>query len=330
MKRLLSLFLLVSIFYSCVGSNKSQDSTVVTHLLKIRRFDIDFHNYLKDNSTNNLRILQDNYDKFLPAFGRVTINNSDSFKPEFYQRLCTYFSNDMLMSIYADELNTFSDITALEVELSESDRLIGQYFNGKQLPILSMHVSGFKENVMVLQDMISISSDKYLGANYPLYKQFFEGYQLIQMEPKMIACDYLKAWIISDNEIDSSKKDLLSSIIYEGKILYTLSELLPSREDSDIIAFTKEQIAWCEANESKMWKSLVEQNNLYSTDYQLINKYVDDAPYTAPFSIESPGRSGAWLGWQIVKSYMSNKDVSLSELYKKGAQEILKDSKYNP
>jgi uncharacterized protein YjaZ len=64
----------------------------------------------------------------------------------------------------------------------------------------------------------------------------------------------------------------------------------------------------------------------------LINSYLNDGPFTAEISQESPGRLGLWVGWRIVDSYMThNKDVTLIELMgESDAQKILEQSYYKP
>ena len=58
---------------------------------------------------------------------------------------------------------------------------------------------------------------------------------------------------------------------------------------------------------------------------------MDDAPYTATISTDSPGRLGAWIGWQIVKAYAENTGASFDEIITEvNMQTILKQSKYNP
>jgi hypothetical protein len=63
-----------------------------------------------------------------------------------------------------------------------------------------------------------------------------------------------------------------------------------------------------------------------------IKRFIDDAPYTAAFSEESPGRTGVWLGWQIVRSYMKqNKNTKLANLMNNANyQSILNQSGYQP
>jgi len=85
-------------------------------------------------------------------------------------------------------------------------------------------------------------------------------------------------------------------------------------------------------NEAKMWTYLAEHKMLFTTDRMSIKRFNDDGPYTAAFSEESPARTGVWIGWQIVRSYMKlNKEIKLSDLMNNSNyQSILNQSGYQP
>jgi uncharacterized protein YjaZ len=65
----------------------------------------------------------------------------------------------------------------------------------------------------------------------------------------------------------------------------------------------------------------------------LANRFINPAPFSKFYleiDNESPGRVGAWIGWQIVRSYMKNNEVSLKQLLVMDATEIFNNSKYKP
>ena len=75
----------------------------------------------------------------------------------------------------------------------------------------------------------------------------------------------------------------------------------------------------------------IDHNYLFNSDSQVIQKYMEDAPYTAIISTESPGRVGLWLGLQIIKNYAKNTGHDLqSILLENNNQLLLKSAKYNP
>jgi hypothetical protein len=63
-----------------------------------------------------------------------------------------------------------------------------------------------------------------------------------------------------------------------------------------------------------------------------IMRFIGPAPFTSVYTNASPGRTGSWLGWQIVKKYMKkNSGVSLQMLMSDNDyQKILNDSGYSP
>lgn len=323
-----ALGLIIISFIGCSGTTVKKEYDP-GKTISIKRFDKDIYDYLKQPGASKETALKEKYPVLLPAFGRIAMDNSDP--STFFTSLREYFSHSMLNKIYQDALTTFSDVSEYEKELSSANTLVSEYFSGKSLPELAMHVSGFRENVIILSNLISISTDKYLGDNYQAYLDFFQPFERQQMQSKYIVRDYIKAWLMSD--IIKGKvheQSLLSSMIYEGKILYALSQLLPGRDANDIIGYTPQQSAWCTNNEKNVWQKLVKDNYLFSTDHMVITRFINDAPYTGLISQESPGRIGVWTGWQIVNKYAKRKNASLEEIITTDAQTILKEAKYNP
>ena len=77
----------------------------------------------------------------------------------------------------------------------------------------------------------------------------------------------------------------------------------------------------------------IERKLLFSTETKLQKRFLENAPFSK-FYLEddrqSPGRIGVWLGWQIVKSFMQNNDVSLQKLLTIDSEDLFKKSSYKP
>jgi hypothetical protein len=121
-------------------------------------------------------------------------------------------------------------------------------------------------------------------------------------------------------------------MIHEGKLLYFSKSMLPEVEDYLIFGFSEAQMKFCRENEAQMWQYLVEHNLLFNSEQMTKRKLTGEAPYTAYFSKESPGRAAVWLGFRIIERYMiNNKSVSLEQLMMKtDLQEILQNARYDP
>jgi hypothetical protein len=128
-------------------------------------------------------------------------------------------------------------------------------------------------------------------------------------------------------------KTLLSNMIFYGKELYLKDVLLPDYTDAEKIGYQPEQIIWCQENESYMWRFFIDENLLFDSDSKLNNRFINLAPFSKFYleiDNESPGRVGQWIGWQIVRSFMKNNDVSLQDMLKMDTKELFEKSKYKP
>jgi hypothetical protein len=311
--------------FSCSGNKLNER----LQELSIIRFDSDLYQYLTQNESD---ILLQTHTGFLDILGEgiLSIGNTDS--TGFYSRLKDYFSEPTLMGIYKDEQEKFTDITDINKELSKGLQIFLQQFPQIKQPKVYMHVSGLNRNIVVTDDILSLSADKYLGSDYPLYQDFFRDFQRQLMNPDRIVPDYLLGFMMANLPFVGYEEVLLDRILYEGKLRYMLSQLLPKRQVWEYVGYTKGQYEWCVRHQSLIWKTIQESNHLLSPNYLNTTQYLKDAPYTAFLPEESPGKAGVWLGFQIISAYMKQKPkTGWKELMDNtDYQEILKQSKYKP
>jgi hypothetical protein len=170
----------------------------------------------------------------------------------------------------------------------------------------------------------------YLGKEHKFYqfpKYIKQNFEESQIMPDVVSSFYRR---IAE---PAPANNLLAKMIDSGKELYFKDVLLPDSSDADKMGYTKGQVEWCFENESYMWRYFIEKEMLYSDDQKLIPRFINPAPFSKFYleiDNESPGRVGGWLGWQIVRSFMKNNEVSLQQLLDTNAKEIFEKSKYKP
>lgn len=181
------------------------------------------------------------------------------------------------------------------------------------------------------KDLILISLDTYLGKNHKFYEPFAE-YQKANLEAHQILPDLVTNFAFR-KIVPSQDKSLISEMIYFGKLHYLKDLLLPEVPNYQKIGYTEMQEKFCIENESQMWSYLVNEKLLYDNNIKNYQRFIEDGPFTKFYldiDRESPGRVGQWLGWQIVKSYMENNEVTLEQLLKTEPTVIFNKSKYKP
>ena len=241
-------------------------------------------------------------------------------------------SNKEVGKLYEDALKIYADVSDIEKDLTEAFRRAKYFLPQFPTPRVYCHVSGLNQSLIVDEEFISLSIDNYLGADYQLYKEIgIYKYQRPNMRREKVAPDYITAWLSSEFS-NSLADNLLSDMIRYGKILYTVSVLLPKTPERVIMGYSEEQWEWVKKNEANMWNALIASKDLYTTSMMIKNQYIGDGPFTKPFTQESPGRAGTYIGWRIVENYMKhNPQISIQQLLQQpDAQMILNNSNYRP
>jgi hypothetical protein len=185
---------------------------------------------------------------------------------------------------------------------------------------------------MMNNKFIGMGTDFYLGSNFSFYKGLTYEYMVQNMRRECLATDLVSAALFRMFRMNSTENRLIDNMLFRGKVMYLMSVFMPDEKPEGIIGYSAEQLKWCNTNEKQLWATMIDQKHLFSTNMMLIRKYLNDAPFTAPISQESPGRLGTWVGMQIVKSYMQNNStVTLRELMdENNYQKILENSDYRP
>lgn len=240
--------------------------------------------------------------------------------------------NPVWRELYTEVQKKYADFEPVHKELETLFKHIKYYFPETKIPKVITVISemDYNNKVIYTDSLVIISLELYLGKEHKFYQ--FPKYLKQNFEEKQIMPDVVSSFSIKKIApvID---KNLLSQMIYFGKQLYLKDLLLPDYTDADKMGYTPEQIKWCQENESYMWRYFLEREMLYGDDQKLNNRFINPAPFSKFYleiDNESPGRVGAWIGWQMVRSYMKNNEVPLQDMLKMNAKEIFEKSKYKP
>jgi hypothetical protein len=295
----------------------------------IVRFDTALYQYLTGKASE--AALSD-YRDFLDEYGEKVMGIGRSDSAGFYDRLKACFSEPTLMQLYGDEQVRLADLSALNRELSDGMDRLSRHFPDLRRPKIYLHISGWRQNVIVTDDFLSLSADKYLGADYPLYQEFFYEYQRSGMSPDRMSPDFLLGFLMANFPFEGKEDVLLDRMIYEGKLRYLLSELIPDRKVYECVGYTEAQYRWCDDCRDRIWKSILDNQHLFRPDYRTTSAYLNEAPSTSTLPSDSPGRVGVWLGFQIVVSYMKHHPETdwPALMNRTDYAAFLKDSRFNP
>jgi gliding motility-associated lipoprotein GldB len=301
---------------SCDNKSKVEKSVEAIPLkIKVERFDKLFF----ETPPQDLNKLKIEFPYFFPS------GNDDSV-------WINKMKNPLWRELYTEVQKKYSNFEPVQKELETLFKHIKYYFPQTKTPKVITVISemDYNNKVIYADSLVIISLELYLGKDHKFYQ--FPNYLKQNFEKKQILPDVVSSF--STQKIPPvSDNNLLEQMIYFGKQLVLKDLLLPDYKDDEKMGYTPEQVKWCQENESYMWRYLIENELLYSNDQKLNNRFINPAPFSKFYleiDNESPGSVGSWIGWQIVRSFMKNNEVSLEELLKMNAKEIFEKSKYKP
>ena len=324
------------ILLSSCGSNDPLQvdvSAINVPSVKIKRFDSDLFALKNGDLQANTKMMLSKYGDFYEGFLSNIICKQGSKDTAYPTEIARFLADENINAVYADCKTKYTDLSDIEEKLHAVFQHYKYYFLSNKLPVPVAAFTGFHDNISVADSVIAFSLEGYLGSDSKFYDM---GQVAIYLRKNMtrnnIVPDFIKGWVMNGFPNTSSKEDLLSEMIYQGKIVYMIDALMPDAADSLKIGFTQKQFDWCVRNESNMWGFLMKNQLLYSSKAMDIAQFTNDGPFTTGFVKESPARTGVWIGWQIIKSYMKkNPKISLKELMNMNdAQQLLDRSKYKP
>lgn len=327
------LLLISVIMTGCSTSERKPDLDGIDARIEIMRLEKDLFAMDIDSIPDQLPEIEDKYDEFFEIFNHLIIRTGSPRSPVYNEQLLRFITDYDIYRLYKEVERVFPDLDNLEEELENAFRYFIYYFPDHQVPQVYTYISGFNQSVVTAEEILAIGLDKYLGSDNEFYfKLQLPNYQKMNMHPAKISSDCMIAWVMTEYEFNDNDDNLLSHMIYHGKLLYIADMLLPDQHDTLKAGFSLSQLEWCIENESRMWTYLVENKLLFSTDSRTISRFINEGPFTREFSVESPGRAAVWLGWQIVDTYMKRHNhISARELMlDTDYQGILNSARYRP
>jgi hypothetical protein len=329
MKKYLFLILLTAVLFACdggAGSFRVDISGVPDPGIEIQRYGRDLFREDPDSIGSWLPELAEKYPFFLGEPPLDTLS---------YIRIHEFVTDPFLRELASACDSVYPDTDMLEQELNLAWRYYRYYYPEAAVPEVYSYVSGldFEYPVQLHQGILLIALDMYLGKGQPFYAESgIPMYRSRRASPDFLVRDVMLEAAGSIPRQYREENILLDQIITKGKLLYFLDATLPDLHDSVKIAYSGEQLQWCIDNESNLWAFLIENELLFSSDYEKTYKLIVDGPFTSYFPSGSPARTGWWVGWQVVRRFMENShDVSLPQLMEElTPRQVLDNSGYNP
>ena len=316
MKVYLFSFVFCFFIWSCDKKTSVEKSVLeIPITIKVERFDKVFF----ESKPEDLQKIKKQFPFFFPkgVSDSVWLNKSQ---------------HPLWRELYGEVQKKYSDIKPVQLELVTLFKHIKHYFPNTKTPKLITVIAemDYNNKAIYADSLVIIALELYLGKEHKFYE--FPKYIKQNFEQRQMMPDVVSSFAVGKIKIEKDKS-FLSKMVHAGKQLYLKDMLLPDYTDAEKIGYSPKEISWCQDNETYIWRYFLENELLYSDEPKLNSRFIAPAPFSKFYleiDNESPGQTGAWVGWQIVRSYAENNDVSLAQLLEMNAKELFEKSKYKP
>lgn len=289
---------------------------------KIKRYEIALSEI---NWENTQKLFLDSLQKDFPLF----LGGADLRDTQTLLQLKGYATDPIIMDLTAQIKTTYPNLSSIEGQVYSMFKRAKELFPSFSSPQLCSFVSylDFPNRVVYIDSILAIGLDLYLGENNIIYNTpTLPKYLHKRMDSNFILSDIAR--VIAEHFIAPPSSDLLSMMIYQGKLLCCIDYILPDEKDKFKIGYQEQDLDWCNKNEGEIWKHLTSQNLLYESDLFKIKSFIGEGPGNNPF-VGCPSRLGHWVGWQIGKKYLKKEDIQ-NLIQETNAQTVLSVSGYKP
>ena len=313
-----TLFFVFTLFLSCKQESKeAKEIAKVTVTLDISRFDRE----IADAKPADIPALKEKYPYLFPS--------------QYPDSIWVDKLRDTLQISLLKEVNsTFGDFKKESQDLKMFYQHVKYFFPEEVEPKVVTVISDVNYNspVILTNKLLLLGLDNYLGSDHKFY-QGLQNYIAEGLDKKYLITDIANAYAKKVVPYPTRDRTFLGQLVYYGKELYVKDKLIPFVTDAEKIKYSQEDLDWAFVNEEQIWRNYIQNQYLYSTDKNLNKRFLDPAPFSKfqlELDSESPGRLGRFLGWQIVRSFMNNNEVTLQQMLNLSAEEIFKKSNYKP
>ncbi len=329
-------FFLIIALVSCKGESRVDVSHIDVDI-SIERFDRALDSLHVDNIFQKNREWLDHYGFFYTDYMQHML---EAGNPMDSVRLATVLkqviATDDFKALKKSVYETFPDMEAQEAGLTDAFRHLKYYFPEIVIPHFIAFFSGFAVQTPIGEGYLGIGLDMFLGADskfYPALRESIPYYISQRFTPENIVPrvveGYIREELYPQDELDVS---LLQHMVYHGKVLYLMERTMPDVADSLKIGYTSQQWDWANRFERDVWAWFLQENLLFEADYNRIQKYLGEAPFTPELGErnESAPKLGVYIGWKIVRQYMErHPETTLEELLRiTDAQVVLDGARY--
>lgn len=138
-------------------------------------------------------------------------------------RLLNYFQDTTLQAIIAEAEMQYAVMDDINAALSRAFRNLRVWIPGLPIPEIYAQIGALNQSIVVGEDKVGISLDKYLGSGYAAYQQFYDDFQTQTMKRQYIVPDCLVFYLLSQFPLTGTQQ---GRDMHMGRVMWVVNRAL--------------------------------------------------------------------------------------------------------
>ena len=148
--------LLLFSMLACNAGTASVNQTADTLTITVNRFDKTLLRWIEKEDSSALDSLYTVYPDMLDVLGKAVLNLRSLDAQGFMENVRSYYAEPTLLQLYKDADAQYTSINDIEKQLGQGFSFLKANFPDMTIPRIYMHVSGFYQNVLVADSLLSL------------------------------------------------------------------------------------------------------------------------------------------------------------------------------
>lgn len=150
--------------------------------------------------------------------------------PEINKVFLSFYQDSTLQSLISDAESHYANVDDLNQQFNKAFDNLKKIFPNMQIPKIYMQIGALDQSIIIGNNTIGISIDKYLGENYPLYKKYYPLQQRKTMTRNNIVPDAVCFYLMSLYQLHNFEKlPQIQRDLHVGKIMWLCNRVIDKR-----------------------------------------------------------------------------------------------------
>lgn len=224
------VLLLLVVCSSCDFKLKANDDDDDPSNLKVERYDRLESRYVITGDFSALQQMNTEYPIETRTLVEKMLRIGDVSDHDISERFLRFYQDSTLQTLVSDVELEYANMDDICQGLRKSFTTLREWIPKLPLPRVYTQIGALDQSIVVGDQMIGISLDKYMGAKYPIYKKFnYSSEQLETMNRSYIVPDCISFYLLSLYPLKNyDSRTQLEKDLHMGKVMWVTNKVVGS------------------------------------------------------------------------------------------------------